>query len=74
MKFKWRVRILSGRTVVWKLSRWRAVKRLFVLFQSARRRMMKCIGQNSNPPMQLIINATEQTPALQLICLSLIHI
>jgi hypothetical protein len=49
------------------LAGWRVVKSWFARIRTSRWRTTKCIGQNSNPTMQFIINATEQPPAFQLI-------
>jgi len=67
MKFQRPARILSRWPVVWKLTWWRAVKTLSVSFQPAWWRRTKRIGQYSNPTMQFIINATDQSSAFQLI-------
>ncbi len=67
MKFFRRTLILAGRSVFGKMAGRRTVKGLSISFRSARRRTMKRTGQNSNAPMQFVINATEQPPAFKLI-------
>src|ERR1700679_2807726 len=67
MKFRPQARILSWRTVIWKLIGWRAVKRLPGGAWMTRRRTAQRINQNSRPPVQFIINAAKQSSAFQFI-------